>query len=82
MTTSKEKESSKKTSDEIQKGVKNHKKIAHHLDAAAKLHLDAAKHHEDGEHKKAAQSTIAAQGFLILANEAQQEDVKHHALND
>jgi hypothetical protein len=64
---------------ENKKGIENHKKIATHLEAAAKEHLEAAKNHESGNHDKAAQSTIAAHGHFNLAKEAQIEDVKHHA---
>lgn len=63
---------------EIQKGIENHKKAANHFKAAAKNHLDAAKHHENGHHEKAAESTVKAHGHSSLANEAQKEDVKHH----
>ncbi|TAE90248.1 MAG: hypothetical protein EAY81_01035 [Bacteroidetes bacterium] len=56
----------------------NHKKAATHFDAAAKSHLDAAKHHENGNHEKAAKSTVEAHGHACVANEAQKEDVKHH----
>lgn len=59
--------------------VENHKKIATHLETAAKHHLDAAKHHEADNHEKAALSTVKAQGHLALAKEAQKEDVKNHA---
>jgi hypothetical protein len=75
-------EQSKDSSVENQKGIENHKTTATHLEAAAKNHLEAAKHHEAGNHEKAAQSTVKAQGYLSLANEAQKEDVKHHALNN
>lgn len=60
--------------------VENHKKIAKHLETAAKHHEDAAKHHEADNHEKAALSTVKAQGHLLLANQAQKEDVKNHAL--
>ncbi len=65
-----------------QKGIENHKLAASHLESAAKHHLDAAKHHEAGNHEKAAESTIAAHGHQSLANDAQKEDVKNHALNN
>ena len=65
-----------------QKGIENHKKAAVHLEEAAKNHLDAAKHHENGDHDKAAQSTVKAHGHAKLANDAQQEDIKQHALNN
>jgi hypothetical protein len=63
-----------------QKDIENHKKIATHLEDAAKQHKEAAKHHESGDHDKAAKSTIIAQGHHDLANDAQKEDAKNHAL--
>lgn len=66
---------------ENQKGIDNHKKAASHFEAAAKSHLEAAKHHENGNHEKAAKSTMEANGHSTLANEVQKEDVKHHTLN-
>jgi hypothetical protein len=63
-----------------QKNVENHKKIATHLETAAKHHVDAAKHHEADNHEKAALSTVKAQGHLALANEARIDDVKNHAI--
>jgi hypothetical protein len=66
--------------EENKKGIKNHKKAANHFEAASKFHLDAAKHHEEGNHKKAAKSTIEAHGHANLAREAQKEDVNHHVL--
>jgi hypothetical protein len=75
------KEQSNGSSSEIKKGIENHKVAAEHHQEAAKSHLEAAKHHEDGNHEKAAQSTIVAHGHNSLANDAQKEDVKHHATN-
>ena len=66
---------------ENQKRVENHKATATHLEAAAKEHLDAAKHHENEEHEKAAKSTITAHGHLSLAQDAQREVLKSHALH-
>ncbi|HEY5824358.1 MAG TPA: hypothetical protein VIT44_08335 [Cyclobacteriaceae bacterium] len=66
---------------ENQKGIDNHRRIATYLEAAAKNHLYAAKHHENGEHEKAAQCTIIAMGFHRMAGDAQREDLRHHALN-
>lgn len=63
---------------ENQKGIDNHKKAAMHFQAAAKCHTEAAKHHESGNHEKAAQCTVEAHGHACVANEAQKEDVKHH----
>jgi len=71
----------KLTPAENQKRVENHKTTATHLEAAAKEHLDAAKHHENEEHEKAAKSTITAQGHLTLARDAQKEVLKSHALH-
>ncbi len=63
---------------ENEKGIDNHKKAATHFEAAAKSHLDAAKHHQSGNHEKAAKCTVEAHGHSCVANEAQKEDVKHH----
>ena len=44
-------------------------------------HLEtAAKHHESDNHEKEALSTVKSQGHFALANEAQREDVKNHAI--
>lgn len=64
------------------KRIENHKTTATHLTAAAKSHLDAAKHHEEEEHEKAAKSTITAHGHLALAKDVQHEDLKNHALQN
>lgn len=62
------------------KGIENHKLAAAHFQAAANNHLDAAIHHEKGNHEKAAMSTIQAHGHATLARNAQKDDVKKHAL--
>lgn len=67
---------------ENQKGIENHKKTADLLEGAARHHREAARYHNEGDHDKAAQSTIMAQGYLSLAIDTQREDIKHHALND
>lgn len=67
---------------EHQKGIENHKKAALHYVAASKSHLAAARHHRDGNHDKAAKSTIEAHGHVSLGNEAQNEDAKHHVLHN
>ena len=69
----------KLTPDESNKSIENHKQAALHLQAAAKHHLDAVKHHEEGEHDKAATSSIKAHGEHILANESTKRDAKYHA---
>lgn len=61
-----------------QKGIENHKLAANHLQLAAKNHLRAAKHYEEGNHEKAAQSTVLALGHTNLANKAQMKEVKQH----
>ncbi|OYU82791.1 MAG: hypothetical protein CFE24_14185 [Flavobacterium sp. BFFFF2] len=64
---------------EMQKGIDNHKKAAAHFESAAKSHLAAAKHHEDGHHEKAAKCTVDAHGHACMGKDAQTQDVKHHA---
>jgi len=59
--------------------IKNHKKAATHLEEAAKLHLEAAKLHEEGKHEKAHYSLIKAQGHTTHACESQKEILKQHA---
>jgi len=76
------KEGANGSSAENHKGVENHKKAAMHHQEAAKHHLEAAKHHEAGNHEKAHASAIKAHGHGCCANDAQKEDVKHHALNN
>ena len=66
---------------ENQKGIENHIKIAAHFQAAAKNHLKAAKYHQQGNHQKAAQSTIAAYGHVSLAKKAQNRDSIQHMIN-
>ena len=67
-----------KSEKENQKGIDNHKKAAAHFEAAAKSHLEAARQHEAGHHEEAAKYTIEAHGHASAANEAQNEDAKHH----
>ena len=62
-----------------QKGIENHKTAAKHLEEAAKHHHEAVKHHEDGNHEKAAESTVKAHGHTAMANDAQNENAKHHS---
>lgn len=66
---------------ENKKGIANHKRIAAHYQAAADCHLQAAKQHKNGQHKVAAESTIAAYGHASLANKGQRQDVRHHIKN-
>jgi len=76
VSTSSELQTIPKTANQL--GIDNHKKAASHFEAAAKSHLEAAKHHENEDHEKAALSTIEAHGHSSLANEAQQVDAKKH----
>ncbi|UZR99958.1 hypothetical protein [Chondrinema litorale] len=82
MTTSDKIHKDKKSYDVDKTVIENHRKVANHLDKAAKYHLEAANLHEDGHHIKAAQSIIAAQGHLLIADENQQEIVRLHALQN
>jgi hypothetical protein len=70
------------SSHENQKIVENHKKAANHYHLAAKRHLEAAHHHEAGFHEKAAESTVAAYGHSILAEEYQKEIARTAALSE
>lgn len=65
---------------ENQKGILNHKMAAKHHEEAAKYHHEAAAHHEAGNHDKACDCTVKAQGHHCLAGEAQKQDAKHHTL--
>ena len=63
------------------KGIKNHRKIAGYLQVAAKSHLEAAMHHQEGNHEKAAQNTIVALANFNLADKAQRKDMNQHAID-
>ena len=76
-TTSANAEEKKMTANE---NAANHKKIASHLQEASKSHIEAAKHHEDGNHEKAAYSTMTAQGHIANAKAASKQDVRDHAI--
>ena|ERR1035437_936469 len=69
------------TPSENQPRVDIHKQAAKHHQDAAKHHQDAAKFHEQGQHDKAAASTVKAQGSATLANDASREDSRSHAIN-
>jgi hypothetical protein len=68
------------SSTENQQRIENHKMAATHFEAASRKHLEAAKYHEDGDYKKAARSTITAQGHATIANDAQRGNVRHHVI--
>jgi hypothetical protein len=57
--------------------IKSHKKIATHLEEAAKKHREFVKHYEEGDYDKAYNSTIEAHSHAKLATEAQTEMLKH-----
>ncbi len=67
---------------EHQVGIENHQEAARHHEQAAKHHHDAAHYHQEGNHEKANESTIKAQGHHYLAGKAQKKDITYHALND
>ena len=70
------------TSNPIDKNIKwinNHRKTAGYLQVAAKSHLEAAMHHQEGNLEKAAQSTIVARANFNLADKAQRKDMNQHA---
>lgn len=62
-------------SDEIRQGIEKHKLSAIQLNAAASYHMEAAGHHEAGDHDSAAESSIKAHGHLRIARKAQRGDV-------
>ena len=55
------------TANENKRSVDYHKKTAACLVTAARHYLAAAKHEEEGDNKKAYESTIQAEGILLLA---------------
>ena len=61
------------------KRSKKNRKAAAHLLTAAKYHLEAATHHEKGNHEKAEKSTISAHRQVTLSNKTQKA-VKQHAI--
>ena len=60
---------------ENEKGIENHRQAAEHLE-------EAAQHYEEGNHEKAFERTVKAQGHHYLAGEHQREVVKQHAKNN
>jgi hypothetical protein len=60
--------------------IENHNKAAMHCEEAAKLHLDAAKSHSDGNHEKAHDSTIKACGHTSHVVDAQNDISKQHCV--
>ncbi|MFT4661567.1 MAG: hypothetical protein ACI9AT_000104 [Ulvibacter sp.] len=78
----KEKNTSLMTLPKSQNEVKiaNHKLAAHHLRAAAKKHLDAAKHYEEEKPKKAAQNEIDARDHIVIVKNALQKDAHQYVI--
>ena len=60
-------------SENIKKRIENHIKTADHLETASKYHLEAADFCKAGNYEKATQCTNAAQAYISLAYEAQNE---------
>lgn len=65
---------------DIQNAIDCHHKIAECLDIASRLHTEAATHHQNGHHEKAAQCILKAHGNLILACDLQRENFINHAI--
>ncbi len=69
-----------KISPEDQKHIDAHKKIAADLQTASKLHLDAAKQHEEGNSQNALMCSTDAKNRTELILEAQKEIAKADAM--
>jgi hypothetical protein len=67
---------------ENNEGVVNHQKAAAHFALASKLHYDAARLHNEGNHAKADQCAIRAIGHAAMAIEHQLADAKNHAVEN
>ncbi|MEO6302482.1 MAG: hypothetical protein ABIP51_04860 [Bacteroidia bacterium] len=65
---------------EKQKRIDAHKKIATHLETAAKHHNEAAKYHEEDNTEKAAKSATTAHEHLTHANEIEKKEATKDAL--
>lgn len=81
-TTPAKKEQSISATAENQKNIDNHKEAAKQHQEAAKDHLEAAKYHEAGNHDKACESAVKANGHHCLAAEAAKQDAKQHAMHN
>lgn len=66
--------------EENHRGIDNHKEAARYHEEAVKCHHDAIKYLELGNYEDAYESTLKAQGFHLLAGEAQIENIKRYAL--
>jgi len=59
--------------------IKAHQQAAAHYMEAARQHLAAAKHYEDGNAEKAVHSTVMAYGHDAIAGGFVSDAAKHHA---
>lgn len=59
-------------------GTERHKKVAEHLELAAKFHHEAVKHHDASNHDKACESTLKAHAHNTLASDHQKEVLKQY----
>ena len=62
--------------------AESHKITASHLQEAAKHHNDAAQHFENGNHEKAAHSTLKAKGYTKMAKHAQKGVLNYHLFGE
>jgi hypothetical protein len=65
--------------EKVQPVTANHQTAALHHEHAAKHHKEAVKPIENGDHEKASQSTLKANGHAVHAHEASKEIAKTHA---
>lgn len=68
-----------KISPETKKSVDLNQKAAYHFEMAGKLHSEAARFHETGDHTKALHSALLASGHAHQAIDSQKADAKHQA---
>jgi hypothetical protein len=78
-TTTNQNKSQETTPAEKQQRIDAHKKIATHLETAAKHHNEAAKYHEENDTEKAAKSATAAHEHLTQANEIEKKEATKDA---
>ncbi len=56
-----------------------HKLAAFHNTEAARYHIEAARHYEEGNDEKAAYNALLAHGHNSIAGQFINDDAKHHA---
>jgi hypothetical protein len=69
-------------STKVLKTIATHKTASAHLQKASDYHLDAASHHESGDHDKAHESGIKAFEHFSLAEDAMIENAKLKAIKN